>query len=799
MRLTKLFSAILAAVLVLAGVSVAQSPSAQAAGKTYITISASPTVRTLAQSTTITTKYYKSGTLQKSGTLYLQYKSGTKWVNVRTLKISSTGTTKTKVKPTVNRTYRVATSKNKVVSPSVSVKLKTGFAISLSKTSADKGEVVKFATSNFNKGKPRTGKVQLQYYKNGKWNTLKTLTLKDGKASYSRASTTTLKWRFRYPTTGAVTKSVTLKVKPKLTLTASASSLVSGKSATLTVGLQRDGKSVTSEKVTLQSNTGSGWTTLKSLTVKSGKATTTVAPTKTTSYRVRTSDSLTSATRSISVTQPATLTYWVDTNLGLNLRAEPDTSAASLLPKLGYGEKVTALSETRVSADGFSWINIKTSDGRVGWVADIYLSKTQPTDSENSFVFTGSGYGHGIGMSQYGAYQMAREGNNATAILKHYYTGTSVGQQAIPTDLQNIKIQVLGPETFGFSSSYGDTYTTRTITFANATATGATWRLRTNDGTSIKAGTLEHFPVTYKLRITKSGTSTKAEVLDADGDVVATTTDALLRVHLSGTTYYNPSSANAVATIPGANGTYNNGRLEISVINGVLNVTNQLKLNTEYLYGIAEMPSSWGSNGGEKALQAQAIAARTYALKTARTSATDIAKCNCNLVDDVRHQNFTGWKKEGEGTSQTYGKIWSAAVDATNGSATSGLVVKSNGSYISTYYFSASGGKTANSEDVWASSAPYLVSVGDSYSLNAPGNTNKSWTQTLTQAKARALFGDLADVASISVSAKYTSGQVKTLKATSSTGKTQSITKKADAWRTALGTKASWITSIKAN
>src|SRR5690606_21774484 len=41
-------------------------------------------------------------------------------------------------------------------------------------------------------------------------------------------------------------------------------------------------------------------------------------------------------------------------------------------------------------------------------------------------VFTGSGWGHGVGMSQYGAYNMAKQGVSAAEILQHYYPGTAV-------------------------------------------------------------------------------------------------------------------------------------------------------------------------------------------------------------------------------------------------------------------------------------------------------------------------------------------------------------------------------------
>ena len=47
-------------------------------------------------------------------------------------------------------------------------------------------------------------------------------------------------------------------------------------------------------------------------------------------------------------------------------------------------------------------------------------------DPPSTFVFSGAGYGHGVGMCQYGARGMARAGYNYRAILEHYYPGTTV-------------------------------------------------------------------------------------------------------------------------------------------------------------------------------------------------------------------------------------------------------------------------------------------------------------------------------------------------------------------------------------
>ncbi len=57
------------------------------------------------------------------------------------------------------------------------------------------------------------------------------------------------------------------------------------------------------------------------------------------------------------------------------------------------------------------------------------------TKKNNHYVFTTKGYGHGVGMSQYGANGMAQEGKDYTEIVEHYYQGTQIStlEQATPT------------------------------------------------------------------------------------------------------------------------------------------------------------------------------------------------------------------------------------------------------------------------------------------------------------------------------------------------------------------------------
>jgi len=51
---------------------------------------------------------------------------------------------------------------------------------------------------------------------------------------------------------------------------------------------------------------------------------------------------------------------------------------------------------------------------------------TAAADESTVFTFVGGGWGHSVGLSQYGAYGMSREGFTAEQIISHYYTGASV-------------------------------------------------------------------------------------------------------------------------------------------------------------------------------------------------------------------------------------------------------------------------------------------------------------------------------------------------------------------------------------
>ncbi len=61
--------------------------------------------------------------------------------------------------------------------------------------------------------------------------------------------------------------------------------------------------------------------------------------------------------------------------------------------------------------------------------------RLQPPGDEEGWLFTGRGWGHGVGMCQVGAYGMALRGHDYADILTHYYSGVSLTTlKTVPRD-----------------------------------------------------------------------------------------------------------------------------------------------------------------------------------------------------------------------------------------------------------------------------------------------------------------------------------------------------------------------------
>lgn len=573
---------------------------------------------------------------------------------------------------------------------------------------------------------------------------------------------------------------------------------VKGERTPLNITWVYNGQPVTG-KVNLQRQQGNTWVLVRQITVTNGAVTHMINPGASNSYRLRTST--VSSPSGVPTANPNGTSNTVSITVVTDPRrsAAPDLAAS---PTVVAGSRVAFTITWTVDGapvsgvvnlqrwDGSRWVlqeRVQVSNGRAtttrpaaAEASSRYRLRASSVTSHSgivtadphgtsgtvrvavvghppsSFTVAGAGWGHGVGMSQYGAYGMALDGNSATSILRHYYTGADVAYR--DTD-KLVRVQVLS----GVSST-------------QIRASGGQSRIRIGGSTvaTLPAGTtITVSAVSSGLRVQANGQSW-------------TTASASNRIHIewASTRYFNPGSSVQVNTsVTGAQGTYRHGRLELQSIGGRVNAVNVVNVTDEYMLGIAEMPSSWSP----AALQAQVIAARSYALSTMPTSVR--TSCDCHLYDDTRSQNYTGWKKENE---STYGVRWRSAVLATINSSGRGGVVVHSGTVIGAYYYSSSGGRTQNSEDVWVSALPYLRSVDDRWSLQSR-NPYSSWTTTVTQASMRSAFG-LPNVTRVVISQRSDGNAALRVTAYAVDGRSATIT--GEQLRSRLGLRSTWISAI---
>lgn len=315
---------------------------------------------------------------------------------------------------------------------------------------------------------------------------------------------------------------------------------------------------------------------------------------------------------------------------------------------------------------------------------------------EGVYRFAGGGYGHGVGMSQYGAKGYAQAGWGAEQILRHYYTGTAVATRSSPTlrvwlaDHNGVaELTTSGPLVFTSDSS-GDRATLDTTT-SGASPVGV---VVDQDGISLIQGNTKVFgPVSGPITVRMEG-SPFGLCGGVDG------TSPCVRLTSTGQRYRF-------------------GLVELSRLPGtstVRAVVRELPME-RYLYGLGEMPSSWPV----EALKAQAIAGRSYALDRALRLGNRRAGCDCTLYRTTADQNYVGVEKEAE---TGYFPRWRDAVDST-----AGRVVTYGASVITALYSSSSGGWTAGNDTVFGSAPlPYLRPVRDDGD-GVADNSNRAWSR----------------------------------------------------------------------
>jgi stage II sporulation protein D len=221
------------------------------------------------------------------------------------------------------------------------------------------------------------------------------------------------------------------------------------------------------------------------------------------------------------------------------------------------------------------------------------LAAAAPAAAKVVWRIKGAGFGHGIGMSQYGAYGFAKNGTGYAAILAHYFRGTTLGSAPAGAEIRVLLRPNLGGVSFSSAGA----------------ACGATL----NEGATYTANR-------FGSKVTLSGPGGQS-VGDCGSLLSATSPDG---VTLAGKGSYR-------------------GALEIRPANGSgLNAINAVPVE-DYVKGVIpkEVPTSWPP----EALKAQAVAARSYALSTGVNGA------GFDQYDDTRSQVYGGIAAENARTS----------------------------------------------------------------------------------------------------------------------------------------------------
>ena len=380
-------------------------------------------------------------------------------------------------------------------------------------------------------------------------------------------------------------------------------------------------------------------------------------------------------------------------------------------------------------------------------VALVVPLQSFATEIPTSFQIKGAGYGHGVGMSQIGARAKAMAGETATAIISYYYKDVAVEPL---DDTKVLRVNI------------GHLLTSAKM----ATATpNATMQIFSGDiGDAQDVTPLAVVPVKSSLNFSIFGSTVLPSVVTGK-KTVSIPRNRIFTVRWTGTRYL--PGVDGVISLSHTNTTkkYRYGQMQFRAVKAAtlgyrIEVTNSVRLSDEYLWGISEVPSSWP----EAALQAQAIASRTYAMSKAGIYR---ASCDCDLYGEISDQSFLGYAKE---TEKGWGQFWKAAV--TN---TTGLTITQEGKPITAYFGSSTGGLTETSFNAWGTYKNFTQSVADPSSLDPALNPRfYQWERTITQGSVATAFA-LPDVVSLEIIMKNTSGTVSTIRATSSKGIQKSL------------------------
>ena len=357
-------------------------------------------------------------------------------------------------------------------------------------------------------------------------------------------------------------------------------------------------------------------------------------------------------------------------------------------------------------------------------------------EGPGSFVFEGAGWGHGVGLSQYGAKGQAISDPNLSGveIVEYYYPGADI----------------VGLDTLTLSNDYLFTEdnplwinlaTDRTLLTFSAVG-GPLDLCLSNDGEG-ECPKPEH---------PQSGETWTFETLSGGGC-------AFFR---GGVQQGTAGACQASISWPDATGVdvedvcdtgnvhdcrYEHGEIKIRPAGSRFHVSIALPLE-DYLLGMGELPIDWTEPGAN---EAQVIASRSYAVyeflrfesSYARTAinAGVPTSCYCHMFDDARDQAYVGTQINGL-DRMNLASVWTDAVASTDGQVISyaGPDASSftRSGVVKAFYFSSSGGWTESNVSGFDAPTqfPFFEPVPDPWSLDqSTGNPFASWTETVSAAQ----------------------------------------------------------------
>ena len=310
---------------------------------------------------------------------------------------------------------------------------------------------------------------------------------------------------------------------------------------------------------------------------------------------------------------------------------------------------------------------------------------TAPTASPSSFTVSGAGYGHGRGMSQYGAYGAAKRGLSYKQILSFYYPGT-----------KRVKLSASASVKVWISA---DNDNDLRVMPARGLAVSDT------DGHRYALPTGKRYTA---WRVSRAGAGYALSYRTAAAGWVKQKTP------LKATTWWFSDTARIITVwVPGGARRELRGKVALVKRGSGGRTVNKLAMDA-YLRGVvpSEMPTSWH----REAVRAQSVAARSYA---ARLQASARSGTGYDLCDTTRCQVYRGYSSTSHGRRRIFEtKGGNAAVKAT-----ARIVLRYGKKVVLTEFASSNGGSTVKT------GFPYQVAQLDRYDSLI---TSNNWTKKVT-------------------------------------------------------------------